>query len=60
MNKDRKPDKQPNQMRDLKHREPKISRALRAMAKSDVKEFKSQSDKAFLTRAEMEKKLTSL
>lgn len=46
---------------DAKHQErPHLSPALMAMAKRDMDEFKTQSDEAFLIRAEMDKKLSSL
>lgn len=54
--------KSPDQKQcDAKHQErPHLSPALMAMAKRDIAEFKSQSDEAFLIRAEMDKKLSSL
>ena len=39
---------------------PHFSRAIMEVAKSNLKEFESQSDEAFLIRADMDRKLSSL
>jgi len=51
--------KKPHQKSDSKYRE-ELSQALSEMAKREIKEFKAQADEAFLIRAEMDRKLTSL
>lgn len=39
---------------------PRFSHAIMDVAKNNLKEFESQSDEAFLIRADMERKLSSL
>jgi|GEM_PF-6084533 len=39
---------------------PHFSKAMLTIAKTNLKEFESQTDEAFLVRAEMERKLSSL
>lgn len=43
-----------------RNKRPRLSAALREVAKKNLEEFKSQSDEAFLIRAEMDRKLRSL
>ena len=59
MNKDRNRNQTPPK-RDQNRVHPHLSPAFMEMAKRDIEEFKSQSDEAFLIRAEMDKKLSSL
>ena len=39
---------------------PHFSKAMLTIAKTNLKEFESQTDEAFLIRADMERKLSSL
>jgi hypothetical protein len=39
---------------------PHFSKAMLTIAKTNLKEFETQTDEAFLVRAEMERKLSSL
>ena len=39
---------------------PHFSKAMLTIAKTNLKEFESQTDEAFLVRADMERKLSSL
>ncbi|MFI4937905.1 MAG: hypothetical protein ACHQJ6_05285 [Candidatus Berkiellales bacterium] len=50
----------PHKECDSKCRNERLSPALMEMAKRELEEFESQSDEAFLIRAEMDKKLSSL
>lgn len=42
------------------HEKPHISKATLSVAKANLKEFESKSNEAFLLRAEMDRKLSSL
>ncbi|HAT1820087.1 TPA: hypothetical protein I8Z14_000570 [Legionella pneumophila] len=42
------------------HEKPNISKATMNVAKANLKEFESKTDEAFLVRAEMDRKLSSL
>lgn len=41
-------------------RRPHFSKAMLTIAKTNLKEFESQTDEAFLIRADMDRKLSSL
>lgn len=42
------------------HEKPHISKATMSVAKANLKEFESKTDEAFLVRAEIDRKLSSL
>jgi hypothetical protein len=42
------------------HKRPPISKAALSVAKANLKEFESKTDEAFLVRAEINRKLSSL
>ena len=42
------------------HQRPHLSKAVLSIAKTNLKEFESQTDEAFLIRADMDRKLSSL
>ena len=42
------------------HDRPHISKATMSVAKANLKEFESKTDEAFLVRAEIDRKLSSL
>ena len=52
-----KPTKRPEQQR---RERPHLSPAIMKVAKSNLKEFETKSDEAFLVRADMDRKLSSL
>ena len=52
--------KQAKQQNSQNHERPRFSRAVMEVAKSNLKEFESHSDEAFLIRADMDRKLSSL
>lgn len=42
------------------HEKPHFSKATLSVAKANLKEFESKTDEAFLVRADMDRKLSSL
>ena len=59
MNKDSISSDKAHQKSDPKPRE-KLSPALMKMARRELRKFQAQSDEAFLIRAEIDRKLTSI